>query len=142
MAALSRDAGITTSVCPTIWALRIRVSMSETGSVMLIVAPLPARLDDAGHLALEREIAQLVAPESELAVHPARPAGERAAIAQAHRRRIARHFLQLVASHFLGFVGGAAVVQHLEEGSAFRLELLHCLFALLVAERECEFGHA
>src|SRR3954463_3814973 len=142
MAALSRDAGITTSVCPTIWALRMRVSMSETGSVMLIVAPLPARLDHAGHLALEREITQLVAAQAELAIHAARPAGERAAVAQAHWGSVARHLLQLVACHFLGFVGGAAVVQHLEEGSAFRLELLHRLFALLVAERECEFGHA
>src|SRR3954466_5774832 len=118
MAAFSREAGITTSVCPTIWALRMRVSMSETGSLMLIGVSLPARLDHAGHLALEREIAQLVASQSEFAVHAARPAGQRATVAQANRRRIARHLLQLVARDFLCLVGGAAVVHHLEQRRA------------------------
>src|SRR5205085_1993637 len=58
-------------------------------------APLPARLDDARHLAAHREIAQLVAAEAELAVHAARPSGEGAAVAQSHRRRVARQLLQL-----------------------------------------------
>src|SRR5688572_19200133 len=138
MAAFSREAGITVSVCPTIWALRMRVSMSETGSLMLIVVSLPARLDHAGHLALEREVAQLVAPQPELAIHAARPAGQRAAVAQPHRGSVARQLLQLVAGGFFRLVGGAGIVQHLKQGGAFRLELLHRLAALLVAERECE----
>src|SRR5215831_14128153 len=99
----------------------MRVSMSETGSLMLIVVSLPARLDHAGHLALEREIAELVAAEAELAVHAARPAGERAAVAQAHRRGVARQLLQLVARGFLRLVGGARILQDLQQGGAFRL---------------------
>src|SRR3954468_22498408 len=108
-----------TSVCPTIWALRMRTSMSAMGSVMLICFPypcafLPAGLDDAGHFALEGEVAQLVAAQAELAVHAARPAGEGAAVAQAHRRSIARHLLQLHARLLLRLLGGARVVDHFE----------------------------
>src|SRR5262245_17799123 len=133
MEAFSREAGITVSVCPTIWALRMRISMSATGSLMLIDISLPARLDHAGHLALEREIAQLVASQSELAVHAARPAGEGAAVADAHRGGVARQLLQLVARGFLRLFGRARVVDHLEQGGAFRLEFLHRLETLLVA---------
>src|SRR5258708_13743077 len=60
-----------------------------------IASPFPARFDDAGHFALEREVAQLVAAQTEHAIDAARPAGERAAVAQAHRRRVARQPLQL-----------------------------------------------
>src|SRR5688572_23458754 len=148
METFSREAGITVSVCPTIWALRMRISMSATGSLMLIrISPypgslalthLPAGLDHAGHLALEREVAQLVASEAELAVHAARPAGERTAVAQAHRRRVARQLLQLDARFVLRLVGSARILQHLQQQGAFRLELLDCLASLLVAELECE----
>src|SRR4030095_14558284 len=100
MEALILEAGIDTSVCPTIWALRMRTSMSAIGSLMLMQVSLPAGLDHAGHLAAQREIAQLVAPQAELAVDPARPAGQRAAVAQAHRRGVARQLLQLVARLF------------------------------------------
>src|SRR5260221_512549 len=43
-----------------------------------IASPLPARFDDAGHFALEREVAQLVAAQTEHAVDAARPTVERA----------------------------------------------------------------
>src|SRR5947207_1054309 len=112
----------------------MRVSMSAIGSCILISAsPLPARLDDAGHFALEREVAQLVAPEAELAIDAARQASEGAAVAQAHRRGVARQFLQLAARFFLRFVGGARVIDDLEQRRAPRLELLDRLAALLVA---------
>src|SRR5262245_61334217 len=116
----------------------MRTSMSAIGSLMLMRSSLPARLDDARHLALEGEIAQLVAREAELAVHAARPAGERAAVAQAHRRGVARQLLQLVACLGLGLVRGTGVVDDLEQLRAPGLELLHRLAALLVAELECE----
>src|SRR5687768_4346627 len=119
----------------------MRVSMSAMGSLMLIVAPLPACLDDAGHLALEREVAQLVAPQAELAVHAARPAGERAAVAQPHRGRVARQLLQLGARFLARLVGGALVVDDLEQGGAPGLELLDRPAALLIAELECELCH-
>src|SRR5688572_27415565 len=118
MDTFSLEAGITVSVCPTIWALRMRISMSAIGSLMLIdlslpsslpsslPASLPACLDHAGHLALQGEVAQLVAAEAELAVHAARPAGQCAAVAQSHRRGVARQLLQLGAGLLTGFVGG------------------------------------
>src|SRR3954471_3547989 len=103
----------------------MRNSMSAIGSVMLIgfPSPLPACLDDAGHFALERQVAQLVATEAELAVDPARPAGARAAIAQPHPRGGARQPLQLRARRFLRFVGGTGVLDHLEQLRAAYLEL-------------------
>src|SRR6476660_1158413 len=43
----SLDAGITVSVCPTIWALRMRISMSAIGSLMLIDLSLPCSLSSS-----------------------------------------------------------------------------------------------
>src|SRR5688572_29583405 len=142
MEAFSLDAGIATSVCPTIWALRMRISMSAMGSLMLMGALLPACLDHAGHFAAQRELAQLVARETELAEHAARPSGQRATVAQAHRRGIARQLLQLLARLFLRFVRCARVVHDLEQLRAFGLEFFDGLAALLVAQFQCELGHA
>src|SRR6185436_7418757 len=146
MEALILDAGIATSVCPTIWALRMRTSMSAMGSLILmrfsLPSFLPTCLDHAGHLAAQRQIAQLVAPQAELAVDPARPAGQRATVAQPHRGGVARQPLQLAARLFARLVGGALVVDDLEQLRASRLEFLDGLAALLVAELECELGHA
>src|SRR5512147_1626391 len=94
MAALMFEAGIWTSTWPMTCALRMRVSMSAIGSLMLMRFSLPARLDHAGHLALEREVAQLAARNAELAVHAPRASGEGAAVAQPHRRGVARQLLQ------------------------------------------------
>src|SRR5918992_2002898 len=119
MALFSLEAGIATSVCPTSWALRMRTSMSAIGSLMLMRIPLPSflptRLDHARHLAAQGEIAQLVARQAELAEHAARPAGEGTAVAQAHRRGVARQLLQLVARLLLGLVGSSGVVHDLEQ---------------------------
>src|SRR5262249_41200135 len=142
MAPFSPDAGIVTSAWPTSCALRMRVSMSAIGSCMLIDLSSPARFDDAGHFAAECELAQLVAAEAELAIHAAWTPGERAAVAQAHRRRIARQLLQLGARFFARLVGGARVVDDFEQRGALRLELLDHLTALLVAELDCELGHS
>src|SRR5207302_1252492 len=120
----------------------MRISMSAIGSLMLIDVSLPARLDHAGHLAAQRQLAQLVASQAELAVYAAWSAGQRAAVAQAHRRGVARQLLQLVAGRLLGLVGGTRVVDHLEQSGAPRLEFLDGPAALLVAELECELGHA
>src|SRR5467141_5344826 len=124
----------------------MRISMSAIGSLMLIDVSLPSFLptclDHAGHFAAQRQVAQLVATEAELAVHAARPAGQRAAVAQAHRRGVARQPLQLAAGRFPGLVGGARVVDHLEQSGAPRLEFLDGPAALLVAELHCELGHA
>src|SRR6185312_11161935 len=141
MAVFSFEQGMPTSTCPTIWALRMRVSMSAIGSVMLIAASSPARLDDAGHLAAQRELAQLVAPQAELLVDAPRAARQRAAVAQPGRRGVARQLLQLDPRRVLVLVGRLDVVEHLEQRGALRLEFLDGLAALLFTELHCELGH-
>src|SRR6478672_8611296 len=73
----SFDDGIFTVSCMATLPLRMRVSMSAMGSVMVIVAPSrppsPARLRHAGHLAGVGEDAQTDATEPELAEDGARP---------------------------------------------------------------------
>src|ERR1700757_609727 len=84
-------------------ALRMRVSMSAIGSVMLMSRSLPARLHDARDLAAHCDLAQLVAAQPELPEHSARPAGQGAAVSQARRARIARQRLQLAARRSAAF---------------------------------------
>src|SRR5512143_2251484 len=134
METFSFEQGMLTSTCPTIWALRMRVNMSAIGSVMLIARSLPARLDHAGDLAAQRELAQLVAAEAELAVDAARAPGQRAAVAQARGRGVARQLLQLRARSIALLVGGLLVVDRLEERGALRLESGDGVAALLLAE--------
>src|SRR5688572_32867036 len=95
MACLTLDAGMTTLTFSVACALRMRVSMSAMGSLMLMISLLPARLDHAGDLAAHRDLADLVAREPELAERSARPPGDGAAVAQAHGGRVARQRLQL-----------------------------------------------
>src|SRR5688572_1620905 len=73
----------------------MRVRRSAMGSVMLIRAPSPARLAEARNLAAVRDLADLHARETELAVHAPRAAGDRAAVALARGARIARQRLEL-----------------------------------------------
>src|SRR5688572_10616109 len=138
MEIFSLEQGMLTSTCPTIWALRMRVSMSAIGSLMLIADSLPARLDHAGHLAAHRELAQLDASKAEFLVDAARAPGQRAAVAQPHRRGVARQPLQLGARRVAILVRRLDVVNHLEQGGALRLELLDGVAALLFAELDCE----
>src|SRR5438445_12633112 len=91
----------------------MRISMSAIGSLMLIDVSLPAFLptclDVAWHFAAQRQVAQLVVPQAELAVHAALSAGQRAAVAQAHRGRVARELLQLVGGRGRALAGGPPV---------------------------------
>src|SRR3954467_1770173 len=119
----------------------MRVNMSAMGSCMLISLLLPARLDDAGHLALERQVAQLVAAEAELAVDPARTARQRAAVAQAHGRGITRQLLQLEPSFFLRLFGGTHVVDDFEQSRAAHLELRDALATFQVPQFDGQLGH-
>src|SRR5512138_2176192 len=107
MANFSFDEGITTVSFSTRWALRIRVNMSATGSLMLIFfgLRLPARLREAGDLAAHREFAQLVATQTELAEHPARAAGDGAPVALARRAGVARQLLERQAGLVALFLG-------------------------------------
>src|SRR5437899_5389958 len=74
-----------TTSCMATLALRIRVSMSAIGSVIVTSAsPLPAGLRDTRHLAGVDHLTQADAAEPELAVDGARPATAPAARVGAH----------------------------------------------------------
>src|ERR1700733_7810410 len=95
MAVFRREESMCTSVLPAVWPLRMRVSRSAIGSVMLMQPPSPARLGQAGNLAAVRDFADLHPRQTELAVHTTRTPGDRTAIAVARSRGIARLRLQL-----------------------------------------------
>src|SRR5215471_4862341 len=78
---LSFEAGISTRSCSALLALRMRVSMSATGSVSMAS---PARLRHARDHALVSELPQADPAEPELLEHGARPAAAVAARVVAH----------------------------------------------------------
>src|SRR5262245_52292095 len=79
------EEGMTTWSCMATLALRIRVSMSAMGSVIVIVALLsPARLGDAGDLPGVGHVAQADPAQAEGAVDAARPATPAAPRVGAH----------------------------------------------------------
>src|SRR4051812_31433576 len=90
------EAGTLTVGLATICALRMRVSRSAMGSLMLMssLLALPAGLDHAGDVATEGHLADLVSGQAELAERAAPAAGDRAAVALARRVGIARQLLQ------------------------------------------------
>src|SRR5580698_7866414 len=73
---LSLELGILTLSCMAVLALRMRVSMSATGSVIVMSAfpPSPAGLGDTGDLSRMHHDAQADTTEAELAQHRTRPA--------------------------------------------------------------------
>src|SRR6476646_2756988 len=72
------ETGMRVTSASAVLALRMRVSMSAMGSVVM-QSPLPARLRHAGDHARVRELAQADAAQPELPVHGARPAAPLAA---------------------------------------------------------------
>src|SRR5271163_4611241 len=100
MASFSFEAPIPTVGLPADCALRMRVRRSAIGSVMLIVRASPARLRQARNLAATGGLAQLGARQPELAVHPARTAGNGAAVALPRCPSVTRLLLQLRLSRF------------------------------------------
>src|SRR5205085_8227007 len=74
-ASFSFDEGMRTFSCMATLALRMRVSMSAMGSVIVIGArlPSPARLGDARDLARVDHLPKADAAEPELAEHGPRP---------------------------------------------------------------------
>src|SRR3954470_16525335 len=80
---LSFECGISTRSISALLALRMRVSMSATGSVS-IVSLLPGALGHAGDDALMGELPQADTTEPELLEHGTRPAAAIAAGVVAH----------------------------------------------------------
>src|SRR6185503_19576510 len=73
ISSFSFEFGISTRSCSALLALRIRVSMSATGSVSMRLL-LPRALGHAGDDALVGELPQADAAQAELLEHGARPA--------------------------------------------------------------------
>src|SRR5260221_7027358 len=102
---------------------------------------LPARLDQARDLPAQRDFAQLVAPEPELAKLSARAAGQAATAPEPNRRGVPRQLLLLLARLLAILVGAPGVVDDSEQRSASGGVLCHRLAAFLVAVDQGEFGH-
>src|SRR5271154_5080635 len=94
MASFNFEAPTPTVGLPADCALRIRVRRSAMGSVMLIVRASPTRLRQAWNLAAIGRLTQFGARQSKFAVHAARAAGNRTAIALARGAGVARLLLQ------------------------------------------------
>src|SRR5512135_3702262 len=124
-----------------ICALRMRVNMSEIGSLMLIVSPLPACLDHTGDFAAHRVFAQLAATQAEFAERAARTPRQRTAVAQTHRAGIARKRLQLLARLGALFVTQLDVGNDRQQLRALGSKFLHCIAALLLTVNQCNLSH-
>src|SRR5687768_2106561 len=132
MACFTFDAGTTTLTFSVACALRMRVSMSAMGSLMLMFWLLPARLDHSGDLATHGDLADLVAREPELAEGPARAPGDGAAVAQAHGRRVAGQRLELGARLVPRIVGCLGIADDREQLLALLRVLFHHGFAFQI----------
>src|SRR3954454_8529561 len=77
------DDGMRTSSCIAVLALRMRVSMSAMGSVIMMRSS-PTRLGHAGNLTRVGHVAKAHTAQTELAVHRTRPAALAAAVVAAH----------------------------------------------------------
>src|SRR5689334_2161760 len=84
ISSLSLEEGSSTRSCSALLALRMRVSMSATGSVIMARSPLPGAFRHAGDDALVGELPQADPAEPELLEHRARPAALVAAAVPAH----------------------------------------------------------
>src|SRR3954453_13781292 len=83
-ASFSFEDGILISSWYATLPLRMRVSMSAIGSVIVIASPSPTGLRHARHLAGVDHLAVADAAESDLAVHGTRPAAPAAPRVAAH----------------------------------------------------------
>src|SRR3954447_2730237 len=84
ISSLSRECGISVCSCSALLALRMRVSMSATGSVSTSLLLLPRALRHAGDDALMGELPQADAAQPELLEHGARAPAAIAAGVVAH----------------------------------------------------------
>src|SRR5271154_3465602 len=90
------EAGAATTAWRARCPLRIRVSMSPRGSLIVMrILPLPARLDQARDLSGRGQFANRDPRQPELAVIAARPPGQLATVADARRRAVPRQAREL-----------------------------------------------
>src|SRR3982750_2952170 len=137
----SFEAGVRIESLRACWPLRMRVSMSPSGSVIAIRIPLPTRLHDTGNQALVGQVPEHDPRQAELAIISARPSGQLAAVADARRVPVARQLRHLETSNQpLGLVARLIVRDRLEL-RVFRRILLNELLATLVLVDRTQFRH-
>src|SRR5439155_24042769 len=93
--ARSFEAGAATTAWRACCPLRMRVSMSPRGSVIMARLPSPARFEHAGDQTGRGQLADRDARQFELPVIAARPPGQGAAVADPRDGAVARQFGQL-----------------------------------------------
>src|SRR5437870_9890252 len=93
MASLNLLAGMSTTWRSMRQALRMRVSMSAMGSVIMAQFLSPARFHDAGNQSVGRHVAEADPADAELAIDSARPPAQLAA--PPHTDALARRELDL-----------------------------------------------
>src|SRR3984957_18175316 len=131
-----------TSGLPADWPFLMRVRRSAMGSVILMRCSSPARLDETRNFAAIGDFADLHARQPELAVHAARTAGDRAAVALPRGARVARHRLQLRLRRLPLLVSGLRAADQLLELRTLHRVLLHDLCATLLALDHVGFRHS
>src|SRR5215831_16388939 len=141
MARFTFEAGMLTLTFSVACALRMRVSMSAMGSLMLISCLLPARLDHPGDLATHGDLADLVAREPELAERAAGTTRHGAAVAKAHGGSVAPQRLQLRARLLLRVVGRLRILDDRQKLLAALREFLHGRAALGLSVDDGKLGH-
>src|SRR5262245_9383918 len=93
ISAFNREAGISTFACLAWTALRIRVSISATGSFMVPLDVLPARLYDSGYFPRKRQLPETNTAQIKFPQETPRPAATFAAAVIAHGVFLLRCFL-------------------------------------------------
>src|SRR6056297_2227769 len=134
------EAGVRTVDLPRICALRMRVSISPTGSFITRVS-LPARFHHAGQLPGGAQVAQGDPADLQLAVIGVRTPRELTAIVQARGRTVARQLRELQRGAEPLFHGLRLVLDDLLERGALVGVLVNQLLALLLALNRCFLGH-
>src|SRR6185312_3578172 len=142
MATFTFEEASCTSLLPAVWPLRMRVSRSAIGSVMLIRRPSPARLRQARNLAAVGDLPDLHARQAELAVHAPRAAGNGAALALARRARVPGHGLQLHLRCCAVVGGSPRAADQLFQLCTLRRVLLRDLGATLLALDHVRLRHS
>src|SRR5690606_14040624 len=123
-------------------ALRMRVSISPNGSLIIECPPLPARLHEARNQPLGAEFAQRDARHAELAVIGPRTARHLATVADAGGVRVARQFGQLEARLEALLHGLRLVVRNRQQALAAARVFLHELATELVLLNSAFLSHA
>src|SRR5215831_9058254 len=142
MASFTLEEASCTSLLPAVCPLRMRVSRSAIGSVMLIGRSSPARLRKTWDLAAVGDLPDLHARQAKLAVHASRAPRDGAALPLPRRARIPWQRLQLRLRGCAVVGGSSGAADQLLELRTLRRVLLRDLGATLLALDHVRLRHS